>query len=253
MSSKLRDFQEEFLARIHPGLRENSKVENPTAIVAAGTLGEEEAFQVYTTDYVLRMTEVLGEQFGGCWKVLGDDDFLATCEAYIKAYPSHYKTLSYYGESFPDFLIKEHSEEMEFIGELANFEWAYQGLFHSKSDHDHLDQENLLESKLERKTGTFIITSEVDLIKIFQLKDSEEELTWDEIDHEGCFVLYKEGYQVKFARLETIFKEVFHALDKGDFFAQKIQEIQEDPRFLDLNQEQWAVFFSVVMKSYRLR
>lgn len=253
MSSKLRAFQEEFLTRIHPGTRESFSGENPIAIQTAGTLGEQEAFQVYTTDYVLRMTEVLGEQFGGCWKVLGDDDFLASCEDYIKAYPSHYKTLSHYGESFPAFLEKKYAPDYGFIGELAAFEWAYQKLFHSKRDEIHLAQENLLEAILVRKEGTFIVSSEVNLMKIFQLKDTDDELTWEDIDQPGIFILYKEGYQVKFARLETIFKEVFDALDMGHHLAQTIETFQEDPRFLDLNQEQWAAFFSAVMKSYKLR
>lgn len=253
MSEKLQKFQEDFLARVHPGTRERFNVEGMTPIIGAGRLSREEAYQVYTTDYVLRMTEVLGEQFGGCWKVLGDDDFLATCELYIKENPSTFKTLSLYGEHFPSFLQKHQGEDFDFIGELAQFEWAYQSLFHSQPDSDLLDQDSIITKTLVRKENAFWVASGSDLINIFQSKDSGIELTWETIERSGVFILYKENFQVKLAYLEPLFQELFNDLDQGHILGERLNDYEEDPRFVLLTQQQWAHFFSVIMRVYKVR
>ncbi len=253
MSLKLKQFQEEFLNYVHPHRKEAQKDMIHFPIIGAGNLTSKQAYQVYTSDYVLRMTEVLGEQFSGCWKVLGDEDFLASCESYILDHPSQVKSLSLYGEEFPRFLRSLHGSEFEFIEELANFEWFYQKLFHSHPDIEALKQEEIIERTLIRKEDVYVIKSSVDLIRICQLSNSDEDLTWDEIDRGGIFILSKDGYKVNFSYLENEFEQILNDLDDGFCLSEKFNDYQNDPYFLNLTQEQWANFFSIIMKIYKLK
>lgn len=101
-----------------------------SAVSGGGRLSSAEAVEVYRSGYVARLSEALGETFEACWRVLGDDDFLAACRDYARATPSKTHNLSDYGESFPHFLLERFKTEAPFIGDLARLEWAFKELFH---------------------------------------------------------------------------------------------------------------------------
>lgn len=104
-----------------------------TSVVSGGgKLTPAEAVDVYHKGYSARLSESLGETFEACWRVLGDDDFLKSCEIYARSVPSVFYNLSDYGDSFPSFLEKRFRKSAPFIGDLATLEWSYKDIFHAK-------------------------------------------------------------------------------------------------------------------------
>lgn len=100
------------------------------AVRGGGQLSAADAVAVYRDGYPARLSEALGETFEGCWRVLGDEDFLAACKVYSRAVHSTSHNLSDYGESFPDFLLERFKDDAPFIRDLGALEWAYKDLFH---------------------------------------------------------------------------------------------------------------------------
>lgn len=110
---------------VEPGLLEN--------VVPGGRLDAAGALGVYRRGYLARLTEQLGEAFASVWRVLGDEDFFATCEGYLADHPSTSYNLSDYGRDFPAFLAaSKHADGAPFLAELARFELAFHDLFHAE-------------------------------------------------------------------------------------------------------------------------
>jgi hypothetical protein len=104
------------------------------AVTGGGKLTAEQAVNVYRDGYPARLSEALGETFEGCWRVLGDDAFLAAARDFIARTPSASYNLSDYGASFPEFLeSRADAEDAPFLGDLARYEWAFKELFHAKA------------------------------------------------------------------------------------------------------------------------
>ncbi len=130
MPSGLEALQRRFVAAI---------VEGDEALAAevagGGRLTPSGAVGVYRRSYPARMTEALGETFERVWRVLGDDDFFATCAAYVPTKRSSSYNLSDYGRDFPEFLeTRPELAHAPFLGDLARLEWAFKELFHSKNN-----------------------------------------------------------------------------------------------------------------------
>jgi hypothetical protein len=251
VTEELKKYQEDFLNRVHPGsLSQESGITH--RLIAAGKLSSDQALNVYTRDFVLRMTELLGDHYEACWKVLGDDDFLAACEEYIKLRPSTFKSLSFYGHEFPQFLQERFEEEFEFIFELASYEMEFQRLFHCTPLIHTLGQTDLFEKKLIKRDDCFIISSNADLNYIWNKKSDADEFIWDDIDNEGIYYLYKQGYQVKQGRIEPQFKKLIQGIDAGEKIGDLISKYEEDPFLSQLDQADWASFFTMIMLNYKV-
>jgi len=113
------------------------------AVAGGGRLSAAEAVDVYRSGYPVRLTELLGETYEACWRVLGDEDFFAVARAYIARTPSRSHNLSDYGASFPEFLEASAASllpdsEIPFLADLARLEWAYKELFHARA-HEGLE------------------------------------------------------------------------------------------------------------------
>ncbi|PJZ69786.1 hypothetical protein CH373_10870 [Leptospira perolatii] len=91
----------------------------------------ETVLEVYSSGYLVRLKESLGETYETVWSVLGDEAFFSICEKYIKRTKSTSYNLSDYGLDFSLFLKLEVSE-FPFLPVLAEFEWEFRNLFHSK-------------------------------------------------------------------------------------------------------------------------
>ena len=102
-----------------------------SAIEGGGKLTSAQAVEVYRGGYPARISEALGETFEACWRVLGDEDFLAACAEYARKTPSAVYNLSDYGASFPAFLLERFRADAPFIGDLAALEWSFKELFHA--------------------------------------------------------------------------------------------------------------------------
>lgn len=129
MPSALEALQRRFIAAIIEGDEAFA-----AGVTGGGRLSPAAAVGVYRRAYPARLTEALGETYERVWRVLGDDDFFATCAAFVAASRSTSYNLSDYGREFPAFLEKRPElGHAPFLGDLARLEWTFKELFHAKS------------------------------------------------------------------------------------------------------------------------
>ncbi|MAF76919.1 MAG: hypothetical protein CME63_09515 [Halobacteriovoraceae bacterium] len=255
MSKQLKEIQNLFLKKINGAISDEASLD--LSLKGAGTLSQIDALRVYRQDYILRLTEVLGDQYSACWKVVGDDDFLRACESYIHENPSSFKSLSLYGNDFPYFLDQRLREDYPFILQLGLYERSFYQLFHCRPREKQDLQEALSEymsSPLMKREDAQIFISEVDLSFIWDHKDDETEMTWDMIDREGCFFLYKEGYAVKRDFLPLEYLPLLKEIDKGICIGEILEQMSEEgqDQLQALSDLEWANFFKLIIATYRV-
>ncbi|MEJ2059245.1 MAG: DNA-binding domain-containing protein [Gammaproteobacteria bacterium] len=81
--------------------------------------------QIYGEAYVLRLLEVLGNDYPRLKKLLGEDRFAELAQAYIHTHPSRHYSVRWFGRHLPDWLRHvEQTRSEPWLAELAAFEWA---------------------------------------------------------------------------------------------------------------------------------
>lgn len=84
-----------------------------------------EMAEIYGGAYVMRLIEVLGEDFPALHMLLGDEGFEKMARAYVLAHPSKHYDIRWFGRYLAGFLAA--TEPWSGLGEaeeLARFEWA---------------------------------------------------------------------------------------------------------------------------------
>lgn len=95
-------------------------------LLGGPTLDVDTGLAIYHNAYMARLQEVLRHDFGAVLYWLGDEEFAALAEAYVRRYPSAHYSLRWLGERLPAFILEhfvaEHSAP---LAELARLEWAF--------------------------------------------------------------------------------------------------------------------------------
>jgi Uncharacterized protein conserved in bacteria (DUF2063). len=86
---------------------------------------------VYRSAYVLRLVEVLGEDFPALARWLGDDGFSEVMSAYVAAHPSSGRSVRHFGDRVPAFLAAR-DDLSPAVAELAAFERAQSDVFDAR-------------------------------------------------------------------------------------------------------------------------
>lgn len=116
-------------------------------IVPGGKLTKEKSIEVYTNDYYARLQDALGENYEAVWTVVGDEDFYALGQSYIKKYPSELRDLTSYGDKFSALLREsELLSDYPFLIDLAEFEREFWNIFHRKRESFEIPWEEYLEN-----------------------------------------------------------------------------------------------------------
>ena len=80
---------------------------------------------IYSNAYRLRLIEALQANYPALATLLGDAEFGTLGTAYIKANPSHFFSIRYYGHRLADFLAQHASyASAPVLADLARWEWA---------------------------------------------------------------------------------------------------------------------------------
>ncbi|EQA35079.1 PF09836 family protein [Leptospira inadai serovar Lyme str. 10] len=135
-------FRELFAGSI---LSSNWKTPLRPEILPAARLNDVSALEIYSSGYIVRLTEALGEIFETVWRVLGDEEFFTISEIFLHSNPSISYNLSDYGKEFPAFLERKFPK-IGFLRELAEFEYLFAQLFHRPAD-SAIDPKRSLEGK----------------------------------------------------------------------------------------------------------
>ncbi|MEQ8228828.1 MAG: DNA-binding domain-containing protein [Rhodospirillales bacterium] len=98
---------------------------------------------VYDHAYEARLIEVMGEDFPAVHTLLGDDGFAEACSAYVRAHPSHARSIRWLGKDFAAWLrATDLWSDVPVVGDMAAFEWAL-GLAFDAPDGEALAAEAL--------------------------------------------------------------------------------------------------------------
>lgn len=99
---------------------------------------------IYRHSYVARLRECMKNQFSALAYALGEELFQMFADQYLDAYPSDSYTLNELGRRFPRFLqetrpdagLEEKESWVDFIIQLADFEYTLSEIFDAHSDDD---------------------------------------------------------------------------------------------------------------------
>ncbi|NQV43625.1 MAG: putative DNA-binding domain-containing protein [Rhodospirillales bacterium] len=80
---------------------------------------------VYDQAYMIRLMEILGEDFPGVHTLLGDERFATAARDYIRARPSTKRSVRWLGSNFTCWMRKtEPWRDLPVVADMAAFEWA---------------------------------------------------------------------------------------------------------------------------------
>lgn len=98
---------------------------------------------VYDHAYEARLVEVMGEDFPAVHTLLGDEGFADACSVYVRAHPSHARSIRWLGKNFAAWLrATDPWADVPVVGDMAAFEWAL-GLAFDAPDGEALAAEAL--------------------------------------------------------------------------------------------------------------
>lgn len=100
---------------------------------------------IYQRSYIARLRNCMSQQFSALEYALGEDIFCAFADDYLASTPSYNYNLSLLGKHFPGYLqdnrpdAEEEKKEdwIDFIIELATFEYAIGVIFDEKAEEDY--------------------------------------------------------------------------------------------------------------------
>lgn len=94
-------------------------------IADGGRLDARARLAVYANAYYARLVEALATDYGVLSAAMGDQRFEVLCHAYIRAQPSRFFSLRWFGRDLAAFVAARNADDDSArLAELARFEWA---------------------------------------------------------------------------------------------------------------------------------
>jgi hypothetical protein len=106
-------------------------------------LSAKDHLAIYQRSYIARLRHCMAQQFSALEYALGEDIFCALADDYLSERPSHHYNLGLLGQEFAEHLQatrpdKEQKEDwVDFMIELAQFEYALSGIFEEKAEENY--------------------------------------------------------------------------------------------------------------------
>lgn len=114
--SELQDQLQAYLFRGNEEIRKN--------VVGTERVSLETRLEIYKNAYRLRLIDALAANFPVLKKYLGDAAFAELAEEYFSLYPSHYRSIRWFGDQLAGYLTAHATYQNYFyLVELAAFEW----------------------------------------------------------------------------------------------------------------------------------
>ncbi|WP_058534531.1 HvfC/BufC N-terminal domain-containing protein [Legionella saoudiensis] len=115
--NELKQLQEQFQQFLLYGDNEiHSSIMHTEQVTAETRLG------IYRDAYELRLIESLVANFPCLYAYLGTEEFNHLARAYIKEYPSSFRSIRWFGDNLPTF-VRTNYAPYPYLGELTDFEW----------------------------------------------------------------------------------------------------------------------------------
>lgn len=100
------------------------------SIISTTKMPAQKRMTIYSHAYSARLIEALAESYPMLFLYLGSDLFNQLALEYVKAYPSYYRSIRWFGDKFNAFL-KNHPQYQQYLylSELATLEWTMGTVF----------------------------------------------------------------------------------------------------------------------------
>lgn len=181
---------------------------------------------IYSDAYFLRLLEVLQKDFPGVAFLLGEDVFTEMAREYLKLFPSHFRSVRWFGQDLPTFLAKEKPySSHEILFQMATFEWFLTESF---------DCENTLSLTLEKLQtipalewpmmrlspcrSLRLISADWNIIQLWKAVTNAEEITPEKLPEKIQWIIWRKGYEVQFRSLSKIELIALNTLVNGESF-----------------------------------
>lgn len=130
---RLRDLNElqksfqEYLLHQHLQIRD--------AIVSTDNVPAIARLEIYREAYYARLLESLSHDYDILHRLIGDDEFHPLAQNYIDAYPSHFRSIRWFGKDLAHFMRQTGTyDTMPWLIELAEFEWLLSEAFDAQDN-----------------------------------------------------------------------------------------------------------------------
>ena len=190
-------------------------------------LDAQRRINIYQNNLFISLTNALLAVYPVINKLVGEEFFSFATKEYIKRYPSQSGNLHNFGEYFSEFLGNfSPAEELIYLPDIANLEWAYHLAFHASDEHGididaltKLSDTQLSNIKFKLNNSAFLIESEFPILKIWQANQESDT---------GNNVSLDEG-RVKIIVNRNLFDIEFTTLRDGEYAF--LQSLSNDQSF----------------------
>jgi len=110
----------------------NGHSEFQKSVVSTAKVPAEKRLAIYANAYRARLMDALASNYPILYQYLGTTSFEKMANNYLSQYPSHFRSIRWFGDQLPDFL-NHHDQYKTFpyLSELAQFEWLQTLVFDS--------------------------------------------------------------------------------------------------------------------------
>ena len=165
---------------------------------------------IYRNNVIHSLTEAMAAQYPIVKKLVGEAFFLALARDYVRAAPPQEPALTFYGETFPDFIAGHaHCRPLPYLPDVARLEWLCQRVLHAPDDAElppqalaAVDPALLGDVSLHVKQALALFSSRFPVVEIRQgnLKTTPGTVNLDHV--QGSHVLvFRKGIDVKVLNL----------------------------------------------------
>ncbi len=192
----LHDTQQKFLE----GIFSEEYPEILSSVANVGDFSPEQRFQVYQNNAKLILTDILKRLYPVVMALVGEDFFRYLAFSYIKAEPPKTCDMTFYGDSFGQFLKSfAPLKDLNYMSDVADMEWAWykSGMAGRKTALTaeflaDITEDNIPELKFNFQPSVLLLDSTYAVDKIWQaVTDNEtEQLSDIKLEQDTYLIIY---------------------------------------------------------------
>ncbi len=209
-------------------VRQDAPAANPENLVnSSSRLDAARHLNIYRQSYVARLRECMKNQFSALNFALGEELFQMFADQFLDAYPSDSYTLNELGKKFPAFLEEtrpdKDSEEKEswidFIIELARFEFTLSEIFEAHAEETNAADALTPDEKLKLAPLTQIFYHQYPVCRFYLdvTRKNAPELPFEEDSY--CAVT-RNNYRLSLLEIKPAQYHFLERLSRGDLIAE---------------------------------
>jgi hypothetical protein len=237
---ELKELQKQFKSHLF------SQQSNIAGHIVSDNLSSEFRLSLYANGYVVRLIEVLENDYPVLKEFLGEEAFFELCRLYIARHPSKFASLRWFGQHLPAFLRGEAPyDQTPYLAELAQLEWTLVDAFNA-SDQVSIEEGDVARVPVEKwpelsfafHPSVHVFSYYWNILPLWQAH--KEQKPFPDVEklpaQESCLV-WRRQLNTFFRTLPKDEAELLGAACQGADFSQLCELLSEDMREIQDPQE----------------